>query len=282
MQRVLGEQIAAAAAALDGAKTTDENIHTARKALKRARATLRLMRGAIPASAYHRENAALRDAARPLSAVRDARILLDAFDRIVRQHPRKKRQPSPTGFRRELAREQRAVRAQAMHAPGALQTSRRAVLESGERVARWRPPACGWTNLGPGIRRVYRHGRRAMREAHRACTAEALHEWRKQTKYLWNQLELLCPARHSALEKLASRAHKLSDALGDDHDFAVLREKAAAHPNAFRTLDEGEALLAAIEREQRRLRRKAFRIGEKLYDAKPGAFAARIARYERR
>jgi CHAD domain-containing protein len=59
--------------ALGNKRVSDTDIHEARKAVKRARAALRLMRDALPQAAYRRENAALRDASRPLSSVRDAR-----------------------------------------------------------------------------------------------------------------------------------------------------------------------------------------------------------------
>ena len=48
-------------------KSDDDSIHEARKELKKARATLRLLRDALGKKAYKRENTALRDAARPLS-----------------------------------------------------------------------------------------------------------------------------------------------------------------------------------------------------------------------
>jgi hypothetical protein len=42
-----------------------------------------LLRDALGKKAYRRENTALRDAARPLSAVRDGRVLLDALNSLV-------------------------------------------------------------------------------------------------------------------------------------------------------------------------------------------------------
>lgn len=52
---------------------SDESVHSARKKLKRARAGLRLLPDAVGKSAYARENAQLRDAARPFGRVRDAK-----------------------------------------------------------------------------------------------------------------------------------------------------------------------------------------------------------------
>ena len=55
----------------------DVSVHEARKQLKRARATLRLLRDGIGDTAYRRANQQLRDAARPLSGVRDAKVMLE-------------------------------------------------------------------------------------------------------------------------------------------------------------------------------------------------------------
>ena len=61
-------------------------------------------------------------------------------------------------------------------------------------------------------------------------TVEDLHEWRKQAKYLWNQLQVLEPLWPAVMEELANQAHELGRLLGDDHALAVLREGQRQHP----------------------------------------------------
>jgi hypothetical protein len=72
---------------------------------------------------------------------------------------------------------------------------------------------------------------------------------------------------------------QLGEALGDDHDLAVLVERLAADPHRY-----GGALhaLKAIEiarAEQAVLREPAFRLGATIYAEKPKAFVARIGSY---
>jgi CHAD domain-containing protein len=86
LRRILREQIAKALEALGGTTLSDEAVHSARKELKKARATLQLLRDALGDVVYKRENAALRDAARPLSEVRDAKVLLDTLVRLVERY----------------------------------------------------------------------------------------------------------------------------------------------------------------------------------------------------
>src|SRR5581483_10196931 len=58
----------------------DEAIHDARKRFKKLRAMLRLVRPVVGEEVYRTENTSFRDAARPLTEVRDAKILIETFD----------------------------------------------------------------------------------------------------------------------------------------------------------------------------------------------------------
>jgi len=281
-RRILCKQIDEAVAALDGKRVADSKIHEARKAIKKARATLRLMRDAIPATSYKRENAALRDAARPLSAIRDARVLIDTLDRLEQLYGPAAKQSIPAGFRRDLVRAQDEIRESVTGARGALPGSVKALLAARRRVMRLRVTAAGWRDIGKGLKRVYRKGRNAMKQARKTPTAECLHEWRKQTKYLWHQLQTLEPMWPGPIGELADQTHKLSDYLGDDHDLVVLRENVMAHPKSFTGPGGSGALLALIDRCQKQLREKAFLAGGRIYDEKPAAFEGRAGRYWRR
>jgi CHAD domain-containing protein len=58
-------------------------VHEARKDLKKARAVLRLARPALRSKAYRRENGALRDAGRLMSAARDADVLVTTMEGLA-------------------------------------------------------------------------------------------------------------------------------------------------------------------------------------------------------
>ena len=60
---------------LGHAEDVDRAVHTSRKAMKRIRAMLRLVRPAIGDSVYRAENVYLRDTARKLSELRDSRTM---------------------------------------------------------------------------------------------------------------------------------------------------------------------------------------------------------------
>ena len=85
MRDILHRQIETALAELPLDRTTDEQIHRARKDMKAARATLRLLRPLLSKAAYQRENHALRDAARALSAARDDTVLVKSLEELSQQ-----------------------------------------------------------------------------------------------------------------------------------------------------------------------------------------------------
>jgi CHAD domain-containing protein len=281
-RRILCDQIDRALAELAGRQVSDEDIHSARKSLKKARATLRLIKDSIPQTAWQRENRALRDAARPLSAARDARVLLDTLDRLEELYGRPARQSIPPPFRHELANEQAGTRQAVVSPSGSGSESTSTLVNARRRITRWRVAAHGWQEIGKGLKRVYGNGRKAMKQARRTPSADCLHEWRKQTKHLWHQLQVLQPMCPGPIGELADQCHKLSDYLGDDHDLAVLREKVVAHPKCFSAPGGSGALLALIDRCQQQLREKAFLAGDRIYAEKRAVFAAQFRRYWQR
>src|SRR4051812_3510447 len=60
-------------------RTLDKAVHPARRHIREVRALLRLVRDALGEKTYKRDNDTLRKVSRPLSEVRDATALVDAF-----------------------------------------------------------------------------------------------------------------------------------------------------------------------------------------------------------
>jgi CHAD domain-containing protein len=241
---ILVQQLGAAIEELAGHKP---NIHGARKQLKRARATLRLLRPAIGDEAYRCENIAARDAARPLSRARDEEVLSQALEGLVERFGSA---ASGVHFRHTT------------HALPAKQHDdiKAALKRSMTRAHAWQLDDAGWDCIEKGLRSTYRRARRALRRGRRGRATEDLHEWRKQTKYLWHQLQLLTPLAPGPIDEMADEFHQLADYLGDEHDLAVLRERVSG------TITE------LIDRRREELQDKAFALGERLYADKARTF----------
>lgn len=253
----------------------EEATHDARKRTKKLRALLRLVRPELGNEVYRRENRALRDAARQLSAVRDAWVLVEALDELLTPGNDALTEHSVAPLRASLVQEHRDLQA----GQGENDTLGRAASEYERvlaRVSRWKLPNHGWDSLDDGLETVVRDGRQLMAKACSGGQAEDFHEWRKQVKYLRHQFELVRPAWPDVLEAMAGTASEIGDLLGTDHDLAVLRERVL--DEAALSVETRRALLERIDKRRDECQREAIALGRRLYAEKPSALTNRLAR----
>lgn len=280
VRRLVRKQTRKALETLDSNHSlSDEAVHDARKRLKRVRAALRLVRTALGSRVYDRENAGFRDAARPLTEVRDAKVLIDTLDKLTEHFGEQVDGSALEDVRRGLRAHQREVRRRVLKEDNALEPVKESLEAARERVEKWSVGTRGWSVLGAGLRRVYRSGRDAFAVAQEDPSVENLHEWRKQAKYLWHELQVFQPIWPPIMEELAEQAHTLGDHLGDDHDLAVLRQKLQEEPERFPDRATVDLLTALIDRRRSELQEQALALGRRLYDEKPKAFVGRLEGY---
>ncbi|ADB50124.1 CHAD domain-containing protein [Conexibacter woesei] len=280
------EQLQGAIDQLDGGGGDDPAtaIHEARKHLKKLRALLRLVRPALGEETYRRENDALRDAARQLSATRDADVLVATVEALARDAAGQLPASDFAALRDALAAEAAARRAQPAAATGDAEATATAVaLELRDALARveeWPLADSDWETVVASVTRAYARGRRDGRRAAELPTVEALHQWRKRVKDLWYHHRLLKPVWPDVISAYGEEAHVLSELLGDDHDLAVLRDRLVAGvalpPGAAADLT---ALLGLVDERRARLQADARRLGTRLYAESPKAFERRWRRW---
>ena len=251
-------------------------VHDARKSLKRLRAAVRLGRDTLGEATYKQENAAFRDTGRRLSGVRDASVLIETLDKLE-QAAGPELPSAGTAELRERLETERKEALESLKKDDAVIDAVLAELEHARtRTATWTFDTDGFAALEPGLRRIYRRGRKAMKAASAEPSTENLHEWRKRVKELWHAEQILRPASPKKMKKLAKKTHGLSDLLGDDHDLAELRKYAVTHPRCFDNHVKQEALLAVIDRRRKALQRTALDLGAKLYRRSPKRFVGSI------
>jgi len=259
-----------------GEAAADEAIHGARKDLKKLRTLLRLLRGELPKKVYAAETARYREAGRLLSPLRDAGVKLETLEALAGGEPELPAEPAEA-WRLILARDREAAGDTAPDR--AAEAEAIALVESGrDNIEDW-GVRDSWKAISPGLERAYRCGRERMRAAREERDDdEAWHEWRKRVKDLWYAQLLLAGAWPQVIEPAAEEAHRLSEALGDHHDLAVLR--ADLHQRRLGE-EETRALEAAIERRQGELAALALDRGARLYAERPQDFSRRQRRYWR-
>ncbi len=255
--RIAGGRLDSAVDELSGraGHDTPEAVHEARKDIKKLRALVRLVQAD---SSWNRR---LRDTARRLAGRRDADVLLETLDELVKRGDVAKK--SVRGLRKELAAEagRKADDSQIRLAQAELTVAR-------SEVNALAPRKDSFKTLRPGLQQIYGDGRAAYRAARKRPTAENLHEWRKRVKDLWYSATILHSAWPAMMDELAAEAHVLSDLLGEDHDLAMLAERATGKKH--------KELRRAIGKRRARLRKRALKLGKRLYAEKPKGFTRRI------
>jgi CHAD domain-containing protein len=251
-----------------------EAVHDARKSLKRLRALLRVSRPAFEARRYRRESAVLHDAGRQLADQRDAQVLLETLDSLLARFGDELPAGTWDRLHKKLARS--AGRAQAK-GRGGVDRVLHGLGAARERLPNWSlPNKNGRAALAKGFEQIYRHGRRALRQAEMKPTAQNFHELRKRGKDLWHAAQLLQRISPAEMKALSQGAHRLSDLLGDEHDLSVLLDYADEHP---KLLDQTERRLLECVVELRRLtlRREAITCAESIYRRKPKKMLRRLS-----
>ncbi len=254
-------------------RISGKRVHDGRKAIKTARALLRLTRCGIDPAAYALENGALRDAGRLLSPLRDTRSLADALTLLSERHPRHLVSTAVETMR--VALWMMAVRA-ARFARNRGRDQYLQILQGCKRrVAHLSRSGDDAKTIAQSLARIYRAGRRAMPAARADPTSEALHEWRKQVKYLIARLSAF-KRRRPRLETYDPPSPGPGEWLGDDHDLAMLAiECAAISPTIL--ADERAANVAALIRRRRAaLQVRSFELAREVYRSTPSGFVRKI------
>jgi CHAD domain-containing protein len=280
MRRVIVARLERASERLREAGDGDalaEAIHGARKDLKKARAALRLIREELGEKTFKRENQALRDAARLLSASRDAEVKLETLDGLIEGHG----DPPPAAT--ALWREALAADRDRIVGDEGESDRREDVAAAIEaviaRAPEWRLRHQGWKLLAPGLDAAYRDGRDAFLALPAAPGVDEVHDLRKRGKDLWYQVRLLRDAWQPVLEATAEEIHDFTDLLGIHHDLAVLAEDLADREQIDPA--QRETLRMLIEARQASLLADALSVGERVYAEKPKVFDRRLRAYWR-
>jgi CHAD domain-containing protein len=250
-------------------------VHQARKQIKKARAALRLIRDKLPANDYRTENGALRRVSREFSAVRDAEVALETVDKLRRDCHRQDARKVLGRLGQILKKRHQETLAQ----PPKVREIEEKLGLARRQIKSWSLGGLTWPDLICGGRQSYKKGRNAFQEAKALRSPESLHDWRKRVKDLGHQLRVLQPVQTPAEARYAHDIKRLGALLGEYHDLARLQKTASQAklgPGCLRILEE------EMGPQRKKLEDAAFKLGNRLYDRKPAAFARSIKHHGKR
>jgi CHAD domain-containing protein len=225
-------------------------VHETRRACKQLRALLRLLKPQLGAR-FAEANAGVRDAARALSARREADVLGHSAQSLF-------------GRDAELKPLARLLRGAAPGDGAVVREARRRLGRERARIAGWRLKGLAAGQVPDGLQRNYQRARRAFRAAQRRPQPAVLHEWRKQAKYHRNQLALVAPLWPQGRARLRG-LDTLSDLLGWHHDLHVLGLALARLPAGAASPKQLAKARKRISAEQARAAAAALELGGILF-----------------
>jgi CHAD domain-containing protein len=272
---MIGEQLGLALSRLSNMKgVEDEPVHEARKAIKKSRSLMRLMRKTL-GSEFDARNDELRQAGRRLSELRDAQALIETVDELSEKSEQQADHNSLARLRKLLCTRKEQI-AGKMSGGNEVSTVIQALEKVRGRIGLWPIADVTHGEFNDAVMTSVRRGRKAFQIAQDSQTDDRFHDWRKRAKDLRYQLEILDKSWPGVLDGYAGCAEELEQALGEDHNLAVLKVLSTRELGKQLSASHAKRLQPLIKQRQEKLRKDAGEIGGRLYGEKLTSWSDRL------
>lgn len=274
VRRIGVAQIDRAIKSLATGRDQNAEIHDARKAIKRTRALLRLVKPSLSKRNFDIHNSALRELAASLSGPRDRHVMIETVQKLYASAG----QPAEFPLK-ELLGHFAANGDDALAEPETIQA---VIAGLGEQRDGFEALDCegqGFDVIEEGLAAGYKFGREALDIAYAGDGGhdETFHDLRKGLQLHWRHMALLSRCWPQYFDVRISAARELSQILGDEHDLSVLIQ-AVGPLNKPPFGNAGLVAGLAVER-RAALRDAAQARAARLYAERPKDFVQRIRSY---
>jgi len=277
VRKIAREQVRKALAEIeDTDKDIHATVHQVRKRCKKLRGLIRLVRPQF--ENYKKENRKIRDAARRLSAVRDAQSVLNTVDTFFALDLVSDDE-NIGSIRAEFENRKRQLESDTSDLPDRIAGFKQDLKKLQQRIEHWNIGGNSFSIFSRGLEKTYGRGRDAFTSAYESPSTEQFHDWRKRVKYHWYHLRLLSDLWPEQMRVPRKTADKLGDLLGNEHDLAVLRQSLLKEPATFGRPKNILRVADCIDQQRERLREQAHLLGPYLYAEKPRCLSKRIGSY---
>ncbi len=269
---LVGAFAATAEAARDAAAKVDSNLHTAvhdyRKALRRARAVLSLLDGALPKSERRAVRRALQEARRAVSGARDQAVAPEVLNGLSLDEI--SREAANAVIANAAAAMPPAAEIKQLLAEGAA----RAAAQVGALEAAL-PQELEWKTVADGVRAIYAEARDARKSA--KTSKRKFHSWRRRSKELTYALEVLSGFAAHHVHELQQEIESVTDTASPAVDLVMVRDFVRTYgqgiaPQAF------EQLVATLDHQLDELMRDARNAGKSVFARSPKKFERRLTK----
>lgn len=245
----------------------DEAIHLARRHIKQCRALYRLVRSGAK-DFQKAENERLGEIARRLSAMRDAKALVEATEYLRHEIPTKSNSLLMDRLGKRLDQRRKTMTKASDRTAEILESAARELLAATEAVgqltlpnARRKSAAClakGWQDVS----RKARASIKASEDGH----DEAFHDMRKRTQDRWMHAALMRDLWPSAMSAIQRQGKTLSDMLGHAQDLAILLDAVTGSDGLVSDAVETEAVRDIVLSQQKKLQDQCRELAAALFE----------------
>jgi CHAD domain len=275
LARIVAREFDKANEQVGGSQIADpaEAVHGARKNVKKIRAVVRLFPRQLE-KGRRSPDRQLKTVGHWLSSLRDADATIEMMQAVRDRYPRLVTPPIFAAVRRGLlARERGAVirlRPDRL-LPRVARELRRLARSTPRRIRR----VGGYAAMRAGMLRSYRRARTAMAGVRATPEDVRFHLWRRRVKDHWYHVRLLEGLNAHARAR-ARGLKRLETWLGDDHNLVLLRAAILAAPARFGDERNTAVILGCVAKYHATLRRRALKLGVRMFAGKPRAFSRSI------
>ncbi len=274
VRRIAREQFQRAVGELGRGEMTAANVHETRKAVKRLKSLLRLVRPAISEKTFRRRYQRISGIGDELAFARDSHVLIETIGKLESRF-------GPEGIGvlqplRPLLARSRNVTPERSDPHAARRVVAKTIIEA-QKFEKLAFRTKGYDALSAGVEETYRAGRRNFARAYKRPSDDAFHDLRKAVQWHWRQMALISRAWPEYFEVRIAAARQLAEILGEDHDLAMLEAEVRKH--SLQLPEDAGPIEHLIHLRKDELRQAAYPYAERLFVERPGDFARRISAY---
>lgn len=257
----------------------NDDVHDTRKNFKKLRTVLRLIKSELGGKNFYAENLFYRDAGRTLSDLRDSTVLIETFDKLLKNSEIEMSNFDFSVFREFLVEKHKTIRMAKSKKSALLNSLSTDLILARSRVFDWSLSGDDFTLLKKNLQKIYEQGKNYMYAVFSESIKENVHEWRKRAKDLLYAMRILNNIWTEIMSPLVLLLGKLSDTLGDANDLFLLKQRILSNQNKFKDDQHTRELINFIDRRIIDLLREARSIGRKIYSEDSKYFVGRMQNY---
>jgi len=250
-----------------------EQFKQARKALKKARAVLRLFQEVIPREKFEEEDLNLKNIARVFRDVRDAHVTEDVFQKFLKEVSGQVEKNSFIEIQEFLVRQSQKTVREVFSDESSLRDALSQIKAAQERIPLIKVKGDVWSSIIEGIQHTYSDCRDYYRLCLESKTGPDWIGWRKGVKYLRVELDFVNGFLDEKTKNWNRKLHELSDLLGRNQDLLLITEEIEENQRHLKN-EKALAGFLAISKEYRKaLRKTARKLGEELFEQSAKEFS---------